>query len=283
MMTSERGTLCTMRNRQFTSWTSRSRLGPAYLPVILGCVERVRAQQVLKLVHGGLLCPISARQAAVRILKIALFGALTLRDSGIFHRCSVPLAATECASCRKTLQASSAKSIAKVNLGNDGRLERGDAAVCDRAARRSLKIERGDADLRGSRRLDGLEGEHEHFGVGRGRRRLVRDADENRAVRVDAVAETSCLFRAEIAARSNRHGFEHRGIEAYLHPSRADLLARGHAQGHVEARTRPRARRPLPPELRRLRLSRAQVAGQGGSEWGGGGQFCHRRRRRRRS
>src|SRR2546425_4602482 len=112
-------------------------------------------------------------------------------------------------------------------LGNDRRLDGSDAAVAVRAARRSLKIERGDADLRGGRRLDGLEGENEHFGVGRGRRRLVRDADEDRAVRVDTVAETSCLFRAEIAARSNRHGFEHRGIVAYLHRSRADLLARG--------------------------------------------------------
>src|SRR6267378_3269113 len=225
--------------------------------------------------------PISARQAAVRILKIALFGALTLHDSAIFHRRSLPRAAAECASCRKALQASAANPSPIRTLRGNGRSERREAVVGDRAARRALKVERGYADLRGSRRLDGLEGEHEHFSVGRGRRRLVRDADEDRAVRVDSVAETSCLFRAEIAAGSNRHGFEHRGIEAYLHRSRADLLARRYAQGHVEARARPRARRPLPPELRGLGLAWARVVGQGGSRSGSGDQFCDWRLRRR--
>ena len=45
------------------------------------------------------------------------------------------------------------QAIAKVNLRGDGRLERGEAAVGDRATRRALKIERGDADLRGGRRI----------------------------------------------------------------------------------------------------------------------------------
>src|SRR6267143_420329 len=225
--------------------------------------------------------PISARQAAVRILKIALFGALTLHDSAIFHGRSLPLAATECASWRKALQASAANPSPIRTLRGNGRSERREAVVGDRAARRSLKIERGDADLRGSRRLDGLEGEHEHFGVGRGRRRLVRDADENRAVRVDAVAETSGLLRAEIATGPNRHGFEDRRVETQLHRRRADLLARGHAQGHVEARTRSRARRPFPPELRGPGLAWDRIVGQGGSRSGSGDQFCDWRLRRR--
>src|SRR5438034_7452472 len=97
------------------------------------------------------------------------------------------------------------QSIAR-NLRNDRRLERSEAAVCDRAARSALKVERRDADFRRGGRLDGFEREHEHFGVGGGSGSLVRDTDENRAVRVDAVAETSRLFCAEIATGPNRHG-----------------------------------------------------------------------------
>src|SRR5882762_6931042 len=123
-------------------------------------------------------------------------------------------------------------------LRNDRRFERSETAVCDRAARRALKVEGGDADLRCGNRLDGFEGEHEHFGVGGGSGSLVRDADENRAVRIDAVAEASRLFRAEVASWPNRHGFEDSRIETQLHRRGADLLARGHAQGHVEARAR---------------------------------------------
>src|SRR6266853_3413995 len=131
---------------------------------------------------------------------IAAFGGLTPLESGIFHRSGLPLAAAGWASSRKDTATACGQSIVKVNLGNDGRLERNEAAVRDRAARRALKVERGDADLRGLRRPDGFEGEHEHFGVGRGRRRPVRDSDEDRAVRVDSVAEASRLFCAEIAA-----------------------------------------------------------------------------------
>src|ERR1700757_2536550 len=101
---------------------------------------------------------------------IAVFGALTLLESGIFHP-----------------------------LGNDGCLERTEAAVCDRASRCALQVERRDADLRRGGRLDGFEREHEHFGVGGGSGSLVRDADEYRAIRVDQVAEISRLSRAEIA------------------------------------------------------------------------------------
>src|SRR5213594_4446083 len=101
-------------------------------------------------------------------------------------------------------------------LGNDRRLKRSDAAVCDRAARCALEVERGDADLRGGGRLDGFESEHEHFGVGGGSGSLVRDADENRTVRVDAVAEASRLFGAEVAPGHNRHGFEDSRVEAQL-------------------------------------------------------------------
>src|SRR5438477_11529151 len=173
------------------------------------------------------------------------------------------------------------QSIAGRTLRGNGRSERREAVIGDRAPRRSLKIERGDADLRGGGRLDGFEGKHEHFSVGRGRRRLVRDADENRAVRVDAVAEASRLFRAEIATGPNRNGFEDSRVETQLHRRRVDLLTRGHAQRDVEARARPRARRALPPELRRGGLARYRVVGGGSSLSGGRDQFCHRGRRRK--
>src|SRR6267143_153086 len=165
-------------------------------------------------------------------------------------------------------------------LGNDRRLERSETAVCDRAARRALKVEGGDADLRCGNRLDGFEGEQEHFGVGGGSGSLVRDADENRAVRVDAVAEASRLFGAEVASGPNRHGFEDSRIETQLHRRSADLLARGYAQGHVEARARPRARRPLPAQLRRRGLAGYRVV-SGSSRSGRRDQLCRRRRRRK--
>src|SRR5260221_13740650 len=166
---------------------------------------------------------------------IAVFRALTLHESAIFH----PYCPRQgLRVTRKNTACDCDQSIVKSNLRNDRRLEWSETAVCDRAARRALKVERGDADLGGGARLDGLESEHEHFGVGGGSGRLVRDADENRAVRADAVAETSCLFCAEIATGPNRHGFEDSRVETQLHRRRANLLARGHAQRDVEAGAR---------------------------------------------
>src|SRR5882672_1948315 len=131
---------------------------------------------------------------------IAVFRALTLHESAIFH----PLLPAARTARRAEKHRVRLRPIHRQsNLRNDRRLEWSETAVCDRAARRALKVERGDADLRGGARLDGLESEHEHFGVGGGSGCLVRDADENRAVRVDAVAESSCLFCAEIATGPN--------------------------------------------------------------------------------
>src|SRR5258708_13064996 len=96
------------------------------------------------------------------------------------------------------------QSVVKVNLGSDGRLERGEAAVGDRATRRALQVERGHADLRGGDRPDGFEGEHEHLRVGGRSGCLIRNADENRAVGVDAVSEAAGLFHPAIPARPNR-------------------------------------------------------------------------------
>src|SRR5258706_12650668 len=159
-------------------------------------------------------------------------------------------------------------------LRGNGRSERREAVVGDRAARRALKVERGHADLSGGDRLDGLEGEDEHLRVGGRSGRLVRNADEYRAVGVDAVSEAAGLFNAEIAARANRHGFENGRVETQLHRRRAYLLARGDPQRHVEARARPRARRPFPPELRGPGLCRAVRYRNPGSSRGN--QFCHR-------
>src|SRR5260221_9917252 len=165
-------------------------------------------------------------------------------------------------------------SVRQENLGGNGRSERREAVVGDRAARRTLKVERGHADLRGGDRLDGFEGEDEHLRVGGRSGCLVRNADEYRAVGVDAVSEAAGLFNAEIAARANRHGFENGRVETQLHRRRAYLLARGDAQRHVEVRARPRARRPFPPELRGPGLSRAVRPGNPGSSRGN--QFHHR-------
>src|SRR5260221_9837356 len=93
---------------------------------------------------------------------IAVFRALTLHESAIFHPYG-PRQGLRVA--RKNAACDCDQSIVKSNLRNDRGLEWSETAVCDRAARRALKVERGDADLRGGG-LDGFEREHEHFGVG---------------------------------------------------------------------------------------------------------------------
>src|SRR5690242_8937664 len=93
-------------------------------------------------------------------------------------------------------------------LRGDGRPEWSKPVVRDRAPRRSLKIERGDADLCGRRRLDGLEGEHQHLGIRGGGGILVGDTDEDRAFWIHSVPEVSGAHGAEVAAGSHRHRLE---------------------------------------------------------------------------